>query len=111
MKKMKAYIVYGGSGDMLSASLVLENGWAPFGHLCSAPGFMKGDLWGRRTERQEIFKQLGIELEIVGEPIQGSNNAPAGLVALHKDRSNYQEMADEYDRIEKSMNPKKETPQ
>lgn len=46
--------------------LILENGFAIYGHLCSDPGFAPGDLWFRRKERQEEWKNAGLELEIVG---------------------------------------------
>jgi hypothetical protein len=96
MKKMKAYIIYGGAGDLLNASLILENGWSPFGRAVKSVQDMKGELWGLNMEAQEVFKRMEIELEITGDPIYGSANAPEGLLDLYRDRSNYQEMADEY---------------
>lgn len=96
MKTLKAYIIYGGAGDMLNASLILENGWCPLGRAVKSVQDMKGELWGLNTEAQEVFRRMGITIEIQGDPIHGSANAPEGLLDRYRDRSNYQEMADEY---------------
>ncbi len=112
LKKMKAYIIYGGGNQMLNATLIFENGWSAFSHLCSHPGFMAGDLIEDRPERREILKRMGIgEVEIVGEPIWGSANAPAGLLEKNKDRSNWQAMSDEYKKIREEIEKEKESQQ
>jgi hypothetical protein len=101
LKPIKAYIIYGGSTQWWTATLVFENGWSAFSHLCSDPCFMKGDLWTRRRERQERLRKMGYEVELVGEPIAGSDKSPEGLLEKHQDASNWQEMADAYKELEK----------
>lgn len=107
MKKIKAYIIYGGSPDWYNATLIFENGWAAFGHLCSHPCFMPGDLWLHRKERQDILTEMGYEVELVGDPIAGSNNplVPEGLTEKNASDVNWKEMAEEYDRIYKRNHP------
>lgn len=62
---MKAYIVYQGMGhNNFHAALVGDNGYALASHICSSPGFMAGDLWTRRTERQESLKKEFGEIEV-----------------------------------------------
>lgn len=46
--------------------LILENGFVPYGHLCSNPDFALGDLWTRKPERQKVWLEKKLELEIVG---------------------------------------------
>ena len=101
MKKIKAYIVYGGSPEWYNATLIFENGWAAFGHCCSHPCFMESDLWESRKERQDILTKMGYEVEIHHEIFAGSDAVPKFLLEKYQDESNYKEMADEYDRIEK----------
>lgn len=103
MKKIQAYIVYGGRRQFWSASLVLENGYAAFGHICSDPGYMPGDLLLNRPERQAVFKAMGYEVEIVGEPIAGSDNSPPWLLERHADKSHWEEFAAEYKRVEAEL--------
>lgn len=38
-----------------------------YDHICSSPGFARGDLWEGRAERQADWKRAGLELEIVDE--------------------------------------------
>lgn len=68
--KLKAWYIYTGQNDWLNAAMIFENGWAPFGHCCSAPGYMPGDLWERRKERQEILKKMSIEVDADPEPVR-----------------------------------------
>lgn len=110
MKTIEAYIVYGGSREFWSATLVLENGWAAFGHICSAPGFMPGDLLLHRPERLKVFEAMGYKVEIVGEPIAGSDNSPGWLLERHRDKSQWQSFADEYHRVEKELASPTATP-
>lgn len=104
-KKIKAYIVYGGSHEWWDATLVLENGWSAFTHLCSHPGYMAGDLLLKKPKRLEIFKAMGYEVEIEGGPIAGSDNAPPWLIEKYKDQSNWQEFADLYRATEANLYP------
>lgn len=99
LKPLRAYIVYGGSRDMLHAMLIFENGWAAFGHMCSHPGYMPGDLIVNRSERQAILAEMGYRVELAGEPIAGSDNAPDWLLAAHKNKAGWEPMADEYAKI------------
>lgn len=103
LTKLKAYIVYSGDPGWYQATLVLENGWAPFGHLCSHPGFMPGDLIVNRPERQQVFVKMGYVIELTDAPIL-DKNAPAELIALHKAKA-WQPMADEYARVEQELFP------
>ncbi len=105
---MKAYIIYGGKPEWYNATLIFENGWAPFGHLCSHPCFMPGDLLLHRPERQAVLARMGITTEIIGEPFAGTDNPllPEGLIALHEAGA-WQSMADEYGRIDKELNRNK----
>lgn len=96
LQKIKAYIIYGGSPNWWNATLVFENGWAAFGHLCSSPGFMPGDLWHNRPERQEILRAMGYEVELVLPPML--SDGPDGLLEKHKDDSNWKDMAAAYER-------------
>lgn len=97
LKKIKGYIYYSGQDQWLNATLVLENGWAPFGHLCSHPLYMPHDLILRRKDRQETLAKMGYEIELVGEP-QDQNNIPEDLLALNQDESNYKEMSELYNK-------------
>lgn len=103
MKKIKAYIVYGGSPEWWNATLVFENGWPAFSHICSHPCFMRGDLLENRKERKRVLKAMGYEVEIVGEPIAGSNNAPKELLVAFENEAGWRPMADEYARVEKEL--------
>lgn len=105
--KMKAWIIYGGSPGWWDASLVLENGWVPFGHVCSHPDFMKGDLLLGRTERLAVFDKMGVEIEIVGEPIAGSDNPgiPEGLIEKFKNKDSWKDFAEEYSRTKDELFP------
>lgn len=98
MKTIKAYIVYGGSEDWLDARLVLENGWAPFQHICSDVNFMAGDLIEQRRERKAVFAAMGYEVEIIGYPQRSPG--PAGLLEKHKDKTNWEAFAKEYEEME-----------
>lgn len=106
-KKIKAYIVYGGSPEWYNATLIFENGWAAFGHLCSHPYYMYEDLWGRRQERQAILEKMGYEVEIVGDPIAGSDNAPASLLLNNQNEVNYKYMSEAYERVKADLYPDK----
>lgn len=68
-RTLKAWYVYEGEPSWYTAMLILENGAAPYSHICSDPYFMPGDLWTRRPERQEAMRAAGITLEIQGDPI------------------------------------------
>ena len=52
--------------DWYSCCALFENGWVPFSHICSSPGFAQSDLWSTRKERQETLKKMGIEVEDTG---------------------------------------------
>ncbi len=72
---MKLYYVYSKHcviNGWFHCMAMFENGWVPFGHICSHPGYAPGDLWQRRPERQEILKKMGIEVEDTGELIDDS---------------------------------------
>lgn len=71
-KTMKAWYVFEGKPEWYHANLLLENGAAPYGHLCSHPAFMPGDLWLHRPERQGQMARAGITLDIQnnGEPVR-----------------------------------------
>lgn len=58
---MKHYIVYQGKNDWLSAALISSEGECLAQHICSAPGYMYGDLYGRRLERQKEWPDLDID--------------------------------------------------
>ncbi len=105
MQKIKAYIVYGGSPEWWSATLILENGWSAFGHLCSHPSYMPGDLLLHRPKRLAVFREMGYEVEIQGGPIAGSDNAPEGLVAKYQDESNWKAFAEQYKATEEKLFP------
>lgn len=84
MKIMKAWYVYEGKPEWYHATLLLENGAAPYGHLCSHPCFMPGDLWVHRPERQRQMMRAGITLDIQnnGGPVH-IETLPE-LIALNK---------------------------
>ncbi len=67
--KIKAWITWpdGSEFGWYHCTLLLENGWPIYGHLCSSPRFAPGDLWFGRKERQEEWKKAGLELEIVDQ--------------------------------------------
>lgn len=69
MEKVKGWITWpdGAEVGWFHCQLVLENGWPMYGHLCTVPGYAMGDLWERRTERQEEWQKAGLELEIVDQ--------------------------------------------
>ena len=96
MNKIKAWIVYGGSPEWWDASLILENGFVMAGHICSHPYYMKGDLIEHRAERGEALRRMGYEVEVQGEPIAGSDNAPSFLIEANKNEEGYKEFSEKY---------------
>lgn len=90
--KMKAWFTYSGSRDWWNCVMVLENGYAPFGHLCSHPNFAPGDLFFSRPDRMAAFRKLGIELDIQGTC--QDIDVPADVLEKNKDESNWREMSD-----------------
>lgn len=82
---LKAWLAYEGQPEWYHASFVCENGAVPYGHLCSHPCFVAGDLWTQREERQEQMRRAGfaIELQNNGEPIH-AKKLPKELLALVK---------------------------
>lgn len=59
---MRAIIVTGAkfsSGDHVY-DLIAEDGEHLASHICSAPGFAYGDLYGNRDDRKEMFDAKGI---------------------------------------------------
>lgn len=99
LKKIKAYIVYGGSRGMYNATLLFENGWPAFGHLCSSECFMPSDLWLRRKERQTILEKMGYEVELQDEIFAGSDTVPKWLNDAYDNEAGWKPMADEYKKI------------
>lgn len=91
---LKAWPTYSGEGDWFDCVLVLENGWAPFGHLCSHPNFAPGDLWLGRPERMAAFKKMGIELVL--QPITKDMDVPAEVLAKNKDETNWKHFSEQY---------------
>lgn len=61
---MKAFILADGDKDWWNCTLLCEDGWAPFGHLCSHPNYAPGDLWLGRPKRQQAIQELGLTLDI-----------------------------------------------
>lgn len=62
MTKEKAFIVYDQRPwypDYV-AYLILGNGMIPATHVCSAPGYMRGDLYERRAKIKEQFPEIDI---------------------------------------------------
>lgn len=100
MTKIKAYIVYGGYPNNYSASLIFENGWCAFGHFCSSPGYMPGDLWLNRPERQNALKKMGYEVELHPEIFAGSDASPAWLLEAHKNEAGWKAMSEAYNNLE-----------
>lgn len=100
LKKIKAWIVYGGSSGWYNATLILENGWVPFSHSCSHPCFMPGDLIENRKERKEALEKMGYEIDLQMQPVAGSNDPSVQwLVEKHQNKENWQEMAEQYKNI------------
>ena len=65
-KKIKLYFHYAANTamkDWYHCTAILENGCVLASHICSHPGFMFGDLWDNRPERQKTMKELGYEVE------------------------------------------------
>lgn len=107
-KIMRAWITWpdGSSDGWYHCQLLLENGWPIYAHLCSHPGFAAGDLWERRTERQEDWRRAGLQLEIV-DAVPHSE-LPPEVLARNKEGS-YAAWAKENfpsDTQEKSEQPK-----
>jgi hypothetical protein len=67
MDKIKGWITWPDQYEQswCHCSLILENGWPIYGHLCSHPGYALGDLW--RSERKNDWEKAGLELEIVAQ--------------------------------------------
>lgn len=105
LKKIKAYIVYYGRPDWYNATLIFENGWSAFGHLCSHPHFMPGDLWERREERQEVLKKMGYEVELHNEIIEDRllPNNHQWLIDNNKNEQLWKPMAEEYERVSQEL--------
>ena len=82
---LKAWFAYEGVPEWYSASLILENGAVPYGHCCSHPCFVPGDLWTGRPQRHEQMRAAGVTLDIQndGEPIHASK-LPAEVLAANK---------------------------
>lgn len=100
MKKIKAYIECKKNGpEMWACSMVFENGAAMFGHLCSAPGYAYGDLWGRRKKRQDILSMMGyqvVEIEVL-------EKLPKEILERNRDHKSYKGFMDEYDKKKKEL--------
>ena len=98
MDKLKAYIVYGGSHQWYTCTLIAENGWAIAQHICSHPNFAAGDLWFSRPERAEAMKKIGIDLDVQPGLIHDPDleKTLPGLIAKNKDDSFWKELAQRY---------------
>ena len=95
---MKAWFAYQGSPDWLHCFMILENGWAPFIHICSHPFFAPGDLWFTRKERQAIFSEMGITLD---EPIETvrADQIPKEVWEKNQNEENWKALSDQYQAI------------
>lgn len=91
--KLKAWFAYSGSPGWFHCTMILENGWAPWSHLCSHPNFAPGDLFIGRKERMELFKKLGIEIDLQG--IVSTDEVPKEVVEKNKDKNNYRQFSEE----------------
>ena len=95
MQKLKGYVVYGGNPGWYHCILVLENGFAPCSHLCSATGFAHGDLWERRKERQAAAAVAGFEVDL--DPAvyteEELNTAHPEIIEKHKNDAGYEAMS------------------
>jgi hypothetical protein len=111
MKTLKAWIVYGGSVGWLNASLILENGWVPFGHCCSHTFYMPGDLILERPKRQKIFEAMGYKIELQknesGQYIiyAGSDQVPQELHEKWKSKIGHDEMEALFRKCERELYP------
>lgn len=82
--------------------MVLENGWCPFEHICSHPNFAPGDLFFGRAKRQEVFKKMGIEVDV--QPgLYKESDLPKEILDKNKEKSNWEEMSKQYEETEKSI--------
>lgn len=100
---MKAYIVYEEFGEDYLASLVLENGWVAFSHICSHSIYMAGDLFLNNRGRKNVFEAMEVNIEIEGRPISKSDSSLRWLIEKNKDESCWREFADEYKRVKKEL--------
>lgn len=101
--KLKGYAAYSGDDQWYNCVLVFDNGWSPFGHLCSHPSFALNDLWGRRKERQEILAEMGIEVtEII---VCRDVNVPKEVLDKHKNPLNYKHLTEKYNEIYERLHP------
>ena len=104
LKKLKAWIVYGGSPEWYNATLIFENGWAAFRHLCSHPCYMIGDLIENRQRRKDVLAKMGYKVDLQDNPIAGSDDdRVAHLIPLNANKNNWQEMQDQYKKTELEM--------
>lgn len=55
---MKMYFVCSGRDDWWTCFGVLNNGFVFGSHVCSHPGFAKGDLYFTRSERIAALKEI-----------------------------------------------------
>ena len=102
--KLKAWCVYSGEPEWCHFTLVLENGWAPFRHLCSHPGFGPGDLWLRRTERHKVMERMGIEIDLQPGTMKQDEFIERFPDTLKKHQAKeWQPLSDEYERIKKEI--------
>lgn len=87
-----------------TCSAILENGWIPFSHICSDPGFAPGDLWRRRPERQKAMEKLGITIDDTGELIDDSTIDESHPDLLKKNKEiNHDEWNDKFQAALKSV--------
>ncbi len=94
MKQMKAWPCYSGNHEWYNCVLVLENGYAPYSHVCSHPYFAPGDLLLGRKDRLALFKLLGIE--IIMQPICMDLEVPADVLYRNKDPQCFEEFRNEF---------------
>lgn len=93
-ERLKAWFCYSGDRGFYSCVMILENGWAPFSHICSHPYFAPGDLFFGRSERMKAFKDLGIEIDPQG--ICKDTEVPEEVYDNNMSKTSYKEMSERY---------------
>ena len=103
LTKLKAWFCYAGKPGWYSCTMVLENGWAPFGHICSHPNFAPGDLFYGRPERMAIFKEMGIEID--AQPVCEDKELPPELLQKNKEGVGYEHLSKQYEKLAEEHRP------